>query len=65
MTAAFFGASAGNLKDGGENAAAYLRFMIDVLGVKDNKTWLVKAASGAQKAADKVFGARAPPPVGA
>lgn len=57
MTAAFLGASAGIIEDGFENSAAYLHGWLDVLKVKDNKTWLVKAASEAQKAADFVLGA--------
>lgn len=38
-----------------ENSAAYLRGWLDVLRLKDNKTWLAKAASEAQKAADYVL----------
>jgi antirestriction protein ArdC len=56
MTAAFLGASAGIVEDDFENSAAYLRGWLDVLQVKDNKTWLVKAASEAQKAADYILG---------
>lgn len=56
MTAAFLGASAGIIEDDFENSAAYLQGWLDVLRVKDNKTWLVKAASDAQKAADYVLG---------
>lgn len=56
MTAAFLGASAGIIEDGFENSAAYLHGWLDVLKVKDNKAWLVKAASEAQKAADYVLG---------
>ena len=61
MTAAFLGASAGIVEDGFENSAAYLKGWLDVLRVKDNKTWLVKAASDAQKAADYVLGIAMPP----
>ena len=57
MTAAFLGAQAGIIEDGFENSAAYLHGWLEVLKVKDNKTWLVKAASDAQKAADYVLGA--------
>lgn len=57
MTAAFLGASAGIIEDDFENSAAYLRGWLDVLRVKDNKTWLVKAASEAQKAANYVLSA--------
>lgn len=56
MTAAFLGARAGIIEDGFENSAAYLHGWLEVLKVKDNKTWLVKAASDAQKAADYVLG---------
>lgn len=56
MAAAFVGARAGIIEDGFENSAAYLHGWLDVLKVKDHKTWLVKAASDAQKAADYVLG---------
>ena len=55
MTAALLGASAGIIEDGFENSAAYLHCWLDVLKVKDHKTWLVKAASEAQRAADYVL----------
>ena len=64
MTAAFLGASAGIIEDGFENSAAYLQGWLEVLRVKDNKTWLVKAASEAQRAADYVLGAAAKPEPG-
>jgi antirestriction protein ArdC len=57
MTAAFLGAQAGIIEDGFENSAAYLKSWLDALQVKDHKTWLVKAAADAQKAADYVLGA--------
>ncbi len=56
MTAAFLGASAGIVEDGFENSAAYLQGWLDVLRIKDHKTWVVKAASEAQKAADYILG---------
>lgn len=56
MTAAFLGAHAGIVEDSFANSAAYLRGWLDVLRVKDHKTWLVKAASDAQRAADYVLG---------
>lgn len=56
MTAAFLGAHAGIIEDGFENSAAYLRGWLGVLQVKDHRTWLVKAASDAQRAADYVLG---------
>ena len=49
------------IEDGFENSAAYLHPWLDVLKVKDHKTWLVKAASEAQKAADYILGVAAPP----
>ena len=59
MTAAFLGASASIIEDGFENSAAYLHGWLEVLKVKDHKTWLVKAASDAQKAADYILSASA------
>jgi antirestriction protein ArdC len=56
MGAAFLGARAGIIEDGFENSAAYLKGWLDVLKVRDHKTWLVKAASEAQKAADFILG---------
>lgn len=56
MTAAFLAAHAGIVEDGFENSAAYLKGWMDVLQVKDHKTWLVRAASEAQKAVDYVLG---------
>ena len=57
MTAAFLGSHAGIIEDGFENSAAYLKGWMEVLNVKDHKTWLIRAASEAQKAADYVLGA--------
>ena len=57
MTAAFLGAHAGIVEDGFENSAAYLRGWLDVLQVKEHKTWLVRAAREAHKAADFILGA--------
>lgn len=56
MGAAFLAAHAGITEDGGENSAAYLSGWLSVLKVSDHKTWLVKAASEAQKAADYILG---------
>jgi len=56
MGAAFLGARAGIVEDGFENSAAYLKGWLDVLRVKDHKTWLIKAASEAQRAADYILG---------
>jgi len=56
MTAAFLGATAGIVEDGFENSTAYLQGWLSVLQSKDNRTWLVKAASDAQRAADYILG---------
>ena len=61
MTAAFLGASAEIIEDGFENSAAYLRGWLEVLRVKENRTWLVRAASETKRAADYVLGAAAKP----
>ena len=56
MTAAFLGAHAGIIEDDFENSASYLKGWLEALRVKDNKRWLVQAASEAQKAADHILG---------
>ena len=56
MTAAFLGAHAGIIEDDFENSASYLKSWLDALRVKDNKRWLVQAASEAQKAANHILG---------
>lgn len=56
MTAAFLGAHSGIVEDAFENSAAYLNSWLEVLRVKDHKTWLVRAASDAQRAADFILG---------
>ncbi len=56
MTAAFLGAHAGIIEDDFENSASYLKGWLEVLRVKDNKRWLIQAASEAQKAADHILG---------
>lgn len=56
MAAAFLGAHAGIVEDEFDNSAAYLSGWLQVLRVKDNKRWLVQAASDAQKAADYILG---------
>jgi antirestriction protein ArdC len=43
------------IDDDFENSAAYLKGWLDVLRVKDNKRWLLQAASEAQKAADHIL----------
>lgn len=55
MTAAFLSAHAGIVEDDFQNSAAYLKGWLDVLKVSDHKTWLVKAASDAQRAADYIL----------
>lgn len=56
MAAAFLGAAAGIVEDDFENSAAYLHGWLEVLKVKDHKTWLVKAASEAQRAVNYILG---------
>ena len=56
MTAAFLGAKVGIIEDGHENTAAYLRGWLKALKAGDNRTWLIKAASEAQRAADYILG---------
>ncbi|MFO1459294.1 MAG: zincin-like metallopeptidase domain-containing protein [Verrucomicrobiota bacterium] len=61
MTAAFLGAYAGIVEDAQENSAAYLKGWMDVLRVHDHRTWLIKAAAEAQRAANYVLGTAASP----
>lgn len=56
MGAAFLSAHAGIADDDHENSAAYLQGWLSVLKVTSNRTWLVKAASEAQKAANYILG---------
>ena len=56
MTAAFLGVHAGIIEDGLENSAAYLKGWMDVLRVSDHRTWLLGAASDAQRAAGYILG---------
>lgn len=56
MTASFLSAHAGIIEDEIENSAAYLQSWINALGGKDARTWLVRAASQGQKAADFILG---------
>ncbi len=56
MSAAFLGAHAGIVEDGFANSAAYLHGWLEVLRVKEHRTWLIKAASEAQRAAEYVLG---------
>lgn len=56
MAAAFLGAHAGIIEDDYENSTAYLKGWMDVLRVQDHKTWLIRAASEAQKAVNYILG---------
>lgn len=56
MTAAFLGTHAGIVEDGQEHSAAYLKGWMDVLRVSDHRTWLIKAAAEAQRAANYILG---------
>lgn len=56
MTAAFLSMHAGIVEDDLDNSAAYLKGWMDVLQVLDHRTWVVKAAAEAQKAANFILG---------
>ncbi|MEO8615230.1 MAG: ArdC-like ssDNA-binding domain-containing protein [Luteolibacter sp.] len=57
MAADFLSAHAGILEpEELENSAAYLQGWISVLKAKDNRRWIISAASNAQKAADYILG---------
>lgn len=56
MGAAFLGAHACIVEDGFANSAAYLKGWLDVLKVRDHKSWLIRAASEAQKASELILG---------
>jgi len=55
MGAAFLTAHAGIVLDDFENAAAYLKNWLQVLKVKENRRWIVEAASGAQKSSEFIL----------
>ena len=55
MGAAFLTAHAGIVLDDFENSAAYLKSWLNVLKVKENRRWIVAAASQAQKAAEYIL----------
>ncbi len=57
MGAAYLSAITGIVTDGHDNSAAYLQGWLSVLKVSDHKTWIVRAASEAQKAAAYILGA--------
>lgn len=54
MDATFLGDHAG-IEDGLVNSAAYLQSWINVLKSKDAKSWVIRAASQAQKAANYIL----------
>ena len=56
MGAAFLTAHAGIVLDDFENAAAYLKGWLGVLKIKENRRWIVEAASKAQKATKFILG---------
>lgn len=56
MTAAFLCAHAGILEEEIEHHAAYLQGWIKALRAKENRRWIVSAASHAQKATDFILG---------
>ncbi len=56
MAAAFLGIQAGIIEDDLDNSAAYLKGWLDVLRVSDHRTWLIRAASDAQRAANYILG---------
>ena len=55
MSASFLCAHAGIIEAEFENSAAYLQGWIDALKSKDAKSWIIRAASQAQKAADFIL----------
>jgi antirestriction protein ArdC len=55
MAASFLNASAGIVESQIENSAAYLQGWIKALSSKDAKSWVIRAASQAQKAAEYIL----------
>jgi len=55
MGAAYLSAAAGIESDTLENSAAYLKGWLDILKAKDNRKWIIQAASAAQKATDCIL----------
>jgi antirestriction protein ArdC len=55
MGASFLNAHAGIMDDEISNSAAYLQSWIDALKSKDAKSWIIRAASQAQKAANYIL----------
>jgi antirestriction protein ArdC len=62
MSASFLSAHAGIIESEIENSASYLQGWIDALKSKDAKSWIIRAASQAQKAADYILAAAEPEP---
>jgi antirestriction protein ArdC len=59
MGASFLNAHAGIIEGEIGNSAAYLQGWIDALKSKDGKSWIIRAASHAQKAADYILNIQA------
>ena len=55
MGAAFLNAHAGIVTDNHDNSAAYLQSWLQVLKIKQNRRWIVEAASQAQKATEYIL----------
>jgi antirestriction protein ArdC len=55
MAASFLNAHAGIMEAEVENSAAYLQGWINALKSKDAKSWIIRAASQAQKAAEFII----------
>lgn len=55
MSASFLNAHAGIIEDEINNSSAYLQSWINALKSKDAKSWIIRAASQAQKAADFIL----------
>lgn len=60
MGASFLCAHVGIENETLDSSAAYLDSWLRVLKAKDNKRWIIKAASAAQKAADYILGKEVP-----
>ena len=56
MGAAFLSAHAGIIRDDFENSTAYLQSWLQILKIKENRRWIVEAASQGQKAAKYILG---------
>ena len=56
MGATFLNAHASIVSDNHEDSAAYLQSWLQVLKIKQNRKWIVEAASQAQKATEYILG---------